>query len=115
MDLIKIIQSLSDVEDIKNDVKEMKALILQKANYKPEVDNPISIKGVSELTGLTVPTLYGYCQRNEIPYCKKGNRLYFFKSNIVEWIKNGKRKTLKELQEEADSYLSNKKKGLSND
>ena len=56
--------------------------------------------------------LYGYVQRNEIPYHKKGNRLYFFKSEIIDWIKTGKQKTLKELEGDADNFLSNHKKGF---
>lgn len=102
------------VASLSEAVKEMKALLLQKAEPQPEPDNPISIKEVAEITGLTVPTLYGYCQRNEIPYHKKGNRLFFFKSEIIdEWIKTGKQKTVKKLQTDADNYLSNKK-GLNN-
>ncbi|KAA1247978.1 helix-turn-helix domain-containing protein [Aquimarina sp. RZ0] len=113
METLKFEQLPNLVADLKNEVNEMKALLIQKANPQPEADNPITIQGVSELTGLTVPTLYGYVQRNEIPFYKKGNRLYFFKSEILEnWIKTGKQKTLKELEAEADEFLSNKKKGL---
>jgi len=112
MEALKFEQLPNIIADLKNEVKEMKALLLQKAESQFESDNPISIKDVAKLTGLTVTTLYGYCQRNEIPYQKKGNRLYFFKSNIIDWIKTGKQKTIKELQEEADVLLSNNKKGL---
>lgn len=80
--------------------------------FQFETNNPLTIKDVSKLTNLTVPTLYGYCQRNEIPYQKKGNRLYFFKSEIIDWIKTGKQKTIKDLQEETEVILSNNKKGL---
>lgn len=83
----------------------IEALLLQKAEPQSEPDNPLAIKEVAALTGLSVPTLYGYCQRNEIPYHKKGNRLYFFKSQIIEWIKAGKQKTILEIEEEANLYL----------
>jgi predicted DNA-binding transcriptional regulator AlpA len=112
MEALKFEQLPSIIADLKNEVKEMKALLLQKAETQLESNNPLSIKDVGELTNLSVPTLYGYCQRNEIPYQKKGNRLYFFKSEIIDWIKTGKQKTLKELEADADSYLSNKNKGL---
>lgn len=100
------------IADLKNEVKEMKALLLQRAELQPETNNPLNIKEVSKLTSLSKPTLYGYCQRNEIPYQKKGGRLYFFKSEIIDWIKTGKQKTIKELTAEADEILSNNKKGL---
>ncbi len=112
MEALKFEQLPNVIADLKNEVKELKALVLHQAESQSEPDYPLGIKGVAKLTGLTVPTLYGYCQRNEIPYQKKGNRLYFFKSDIIDWIKTGKQKTIKELQEEADVLLSNNKKGL---
>ena len=98
------------VADLKTEVKEMKALLLQKAEPQPEINNPIGIKDVAKLTGLTVPTLYRYCQQNEIPYQKKGNRLYFFREEIVAWIKTGRQKTLREIKSDSDTFFSNKKK-----
>lgn len=108
MDILTLAQLPNVIADLKNEVSEVKALLLQKAEPKQELDKPVNIKVVAELTSLTVPTLYGYVQRNEIPYNKKGNRLYFFKSDIIEWIKTGKQKTLKELASEADNFLSSK-------
>jgi len=103
------------VASLSNRVDEVIALLQKLQNQpKPEPDNPIHIEEVVKLTGLTKPTIYAYCQRNEIPYQKKGNRLFFFKSEIIKWIKTGKRKTLKEIKSEADNYLSNHKKGLKN-
>lgn len=91
---------------------QQEALLQQKAEPQPEIETPIQLDAVVPLTGLTKPTLYGYVQRNEIPYHKKGNRLYFFKSEIIDWIKTGKQKTLKELEADAEAYVSNKNKGL---
>ena len=94
-------------------MNEVKALLLNKAETQPQNNNPLTIKEVAELLSLSVPTLYGYVQRNEICYHKKGNRLYFFKDEIIEnWIKTGKQKTINELEAETNEYLSNKNKGL---
>lgn len=83
---------------------------------QPEPDNPISIKEVAELTRLTVPTLYGYVQRNEIPFYRKANRLYFFKSEIIEnWIKSSDNYSLKEFSKNPDCYSSRtRSKGFNN-
>jgi predicted DNA-binding transcriptional regulator AlpA len=110
MEVLKFEQLPNLIADLKNEVKEMKALLLNKVEYQQEPDNPLCIREVAKLTNKTVPTLYGYCQRNEIPYNKKGNRLYFFKSEIVDWLKAGKQKTIKEIRSESDEILSNKKK-----
>ncbi|HEY6142521.1 MAG TPA: helix-turn-helix domain-containing protein [Flavobacterium sp.] len=100
------------ISELKTEVQEMKALFLQKVEPQPEPEEPCDIKEVSVVTRLTTPTIYGYCQRNEIPYYKKGNKLYFFKSEILDWIRTGKQKTIKEIQEDANLYLLNNKKGL---
>lgn len=100
------------VAEILKGQSELKALLLQKSDPQPEIETPIQLDKVLPLTGLTKPTLYGYVQRNEIPYYKKGNRLYFFQSEIIEWIKTGRHKTLKELKADVDTFLSNKNKGL---
>lgn len=98
------------VFQLTNEVIELKALLLQKVQPQNDIETPINLNAVEEITGLSKPTLYGYVQRNEIPYYKKGNRLKFFKSEIIEWIKTGKQKTVKEVQADTDTFLSNCKK-----
>jgi hypothetical protein len=42
---------------------------------------------------------------------KRGKRLYFYRSELTEWIKSGRKKTAEEIREEAVQHLaiSNKK------
>lgn len=112
MEELKFENLPSAVADLKNEVSEMKALLLQRAEPQQETENPLSIREVATLTGLKVATLYGYCQRREIPYHKRGNRLRFFKAEIINWIKTGRVKTVSEIEADTDVYLSNKNKGL---
>jgi hypothetical protein len=46
--------------------------------------------------------------RREIPFYKKGKRVYFRKTELLEWIELGKRKTREELKLEAQAYLRKK-------
>ena len=57
-------------------------------------------------------TWYSKISRNEVPHYKRGKKVYFLKSEIDEWLKEGKRKSNSEIQDEVDSYFANKKKGL---
>ncbi|MRI02100.1 helix-turn-helix domain-containing protein [Kriegella sp. EG-1] len=111
MEALKFEQLPSVVSILTNEVRELKALILNKAEPS-NIETPLNIKEVAKLTELSVPTLYGYVQRNEIPYYKKGNRLKFFKTEIIDWIKEGRQKTLNEVEASADTFLSNHKKRL---
>ena len=79
---------------------------------QPEPEQLLTVQQAAELLNLSVPTLYGYTQRAEIPVCKRGKRLYFSKQSLFEWIKDGRKKTLAETASEAEAYL--KKKGGNN-
>ena len=99
---------LNNIETLLLDLKH------QPKQIKPQTETPIKdgIKGVSILIGKTVPTIYGYCRRNVIPHAKQGNRLIFFESEIIAWLKSGKIKTNEEMEAEATNYVSNHKKDL---
>ena len=85
----------------------------QSNTNQPEPEQLLTVQQAAELLNLSVPTLYGYTQRAEIPVCKRGKRLYFSKQSLFEWIKQGRKKTLAELASEPDTYLPKNKKGLS--
>jgi predicted DNA-binding transcriptional regulator AlpA len=108
--MVSFEQTQQDVAEVKKDLKELKALLLNKVENQPQTENPLGIKDVSKLIGKTVPTIYGYCQRNEIPHSKNGNRLIFWKSEIIDWLKQGKVKTIQEIEADADAFLLTKKK-----
>lgn len=77
-------------------LNSIEALLLDK-NSLPESQQILTVKEAAEILHLSVPTIYGYVSRNEIPFSKKGKRLYFSKSELIEWIKQGRKKTLAEI------------------
>lgn len=56
-------------------------------------------------------TVYGWIGQRLIPYHKKGKKLQFLKSEIDKWLKADKRKTVDELQAEAQEAFNAKKRG----
>lgn len=56
-------------------------------------------------------TVYGWVNAGVIPVHKGGKKLRFLKSEIDNWMKQGRRKTLYEIAGEAEQYLSKKKGG----
>ncbi|QHT71185.1 helix-turn-helix domain-containing protein [Rhodocytophaga rosea] len=55
-------------------------------------------------------TVYGWVHSSVIPFHKRAKKLFFLKSEIDQWLKSGRRKTLVETANEAENYLSNCKK-----
>ena len=69
-----------------------------------------TIQKASEFLSLSVPTIYGKVSRKEIPFMKRGKRLYFSPTELMDYLKGGRKKSQEEIIEEVDSFLSNKKK-----
>ena len=75
----------------------------------------LTIDEVATLLHLTKPTVYSKVSKNEMPgVCKQGKRLYFDRQTIIDWIKQGRKKSNAEIEREANAYLLNNKKGLNN-
>jgi excisionase family DNA binding protein len=55
------------------------------------------------------PTVYGWVNAGTIPVHKSGKKLRFLKSEIDDWLRQGRKKTLAETANEADAYLLTKK------
>ena len=66
----------------------------------------------AEFLNLSVATLYGKVCRKEIPVNKRGKRLYFYKAELADWIKSGRKKTIDELQEEAQTNFINRRRKI---
>ena len=94
-----------------DEVKELKTLIIQKnqepqpttdqwfdlnelCNYHPDKPRPA--------------TVYGWVFAGKIPVNKGGKKLRFLKSEIDEWLKQGRKMTLAETSLKAEQYLKNK-------
>src|SRR5690554_6891982 len=99
----------SEFAQFREEFRELKDLLKRAENPKnPKEELPIFIDELVDVIDKSKPTIYGYVSRNEIPHSKSGGRLYFFKSEIIEWIKQSRVKTIQELENEV--VLPNRKK-----
>ena len=55
-------------------------------------------------------TVYGWTSTHFIPFHKKGKSIVFLKSEIDEWLRNSKRKSVGDLEKEAQAFVNFKKK-----
>tara|TARA_R110002020_G_scaffold474467_2_gene706003 strand:+ start:34 stop:438 length:405 start_codon:yes stop_codon:yes gene_type:complete len=82
-------------------------------DINPE-DDITNVKGAAKILDSTSGTIYNLVHERRIPYHKQGKKLYFFKSELLEWIKNGKHKTREQIAESVNQTLSEQKKGQRN-
>ncbi|MCT3629162.1 helix-turn-helix domain-containing protein [Elizabethkingia anophelis] len=93
----------SAVAHLNNQVEELKELILRKESVSiPQKKTPIDIEKACEIIGKAKPTVYTLVRTRQIPCYKSGKKLYFFEDELLEWIRNGRRKTMVEIEAEAE-------------
>ncbi|WP_165732381.1 helix-turn-helix domain-containing protein [Polaribacter sp. 20A6] len=97
------------VQELNSKIDNLTILV---QSTKPEnQQNDIMVIGeAAKFLNLSVATLYGKVSRRDIPYMKRGNRLYFSKGELINYVKLGKVLSEKEVEDDVDSFLSNSKK-----
>lgn len=88
------------VSELHQKLDVLQDLILESRQVVPQAVELMTISQAADFLNLSVQTLYGKVCHKEIPVSKKGKRLYFYKSELEDWIRSGKKKTLAELQQE---------------
>ena len=92
-----------------SEVSEIKQLLIEQKPLPPEQPEQfLTIQEASEFLNLTVSTLYVKVHKRQIPVMKRGKRLYFSRTELMEYIKAGRKKTNAEIELEAEAYLLNK-------
>lgn len=79
---------------------------------KPQ-EQLFTIQEAAEFLSLTVPTLYSKVSKGELPVMKRSKRLYFSRMELLTYLKEGRKKSNSEIEEEAQRYL--KMKGGNNE
>lgn len=113
MEYLKFDQLPEAVTMLTKEVSDLKRLLTEKQEQPtPEPEQLLTIQQASEFLSLSVPTIYSKVSKNELPYMKRSKRLYFSRTELLDYLKEGRKKSTAEIEQEAEAYLSNTKKGL---
>tara|TARA_R110001632_G_C11350398_1_gene418346 strand:- start:2563 stop:2904 length:342 start_codon:yes stop_codon:yes gene_type:complete len=95
------------------EVSELKRLLIEKQEQtSPEQpEELLTVQEAAKFLNLAVATIYSKVSREELPFMKRGNRLYFSSIELMEYLKQGRHSSNAEIEQQADAYLSNKKRG----
>lgn len=95
------------------EISELKRLLSEKPAQSAEpAEQFLSIQEAAEFLSLTVPTMYSKVSKGELPVMKRSKRLYFSRAELLAYLKEGRKKSNSEIEQEAKAYLLNNKKGL---
>jgi excisionase family DNA binding protein len=101
------------VNQLSNEISEIKKLLLERTNNPaPETDQWFDLNQLCNYLPdkPAKPTVYGWVHASTIPCHKGGKKLRFLKTEIDQWLKTGRKKTIAEIANETDTYLSKKKR-----
>jgi len=93
------------------EVCELKRLLIERQEQQI-TENPeqlLTVQEASQFLKLTLPTIYSKVSRGELPVMKRTKRLYFSSIQLMEYIKDGAKKSNAEIEAEATQYLTKKK------
>ena len=87
---------------LQDKLEHLEKLILRISITEEDKDELLNVKEVSKLLNLSVATIYSKVCRKEIPFNKKGKRIYFYRHELMEWIKSGRVKTYLEMKNDIE-------------
>lgn len=110
----KMIFSQEVKEELSNLIQSSVRMVLKET--QPEtvelINQPeqfLSIQEASAFLNLTVPTLYSKVSKGELPVMKRSKRLYFSRTELMDYLKKGRKRSNSEIEAEAVEYLNKKR------
>jgi predicted DNA-binding transcriptional regulator AlpA len=77
-------------------------------------DELLTVEDTAKFLHLSIPSIYGLIHKGQLPVMKRSKRCYFLKKELIEYLKQGRKKTIverdAEIKNERDGYLLTKKK-----
>ena len=58
------------------------------------VEELLDTTAAAELVKLSIATIYALTSRRQIPHYKRGGKLYFRRSELIEWLTEGRREVI---------------------
>lgn len=99
-----LISSISDrvTENI------LKAVKIKESSIE-DSEELLTVQETAQFLNLAVATIYSKVSRGELPVMKQGKRLYFSSTELMQYLKEGRKKTYTEMEASAKDYLLSKK------
>lgn len=93
-------------------VGNIERMLLEKSNEQPqpEADQLLTVQQCADFLSLSVPSIYGLIHKGELPVMKRSKRCYFLKSDLIAYLKAGRKQPSLEVEAEAAKFLSNSKR-----
>jgi len=91
------------LEEIMEKLQSIENMLKQGAQQPDEL---LTIQDAAKMLHLNVQTVYRYIRNNDLPHIKKGKRVYFVRSELMDYMKTKRRTTIADLRSRVDTFLA---------
>ena len=103
-----------EIHQLRKDVDELKKLLKSYCEKDQPIshDKPFSVDEAAEYLDLSKQTVYIKTSKGELPVIKLPNskRNYYMQQDLLDYLKNNRRKSNSEIKSEAANHLNPKRK-----
>ncbi|MFV0216791.1 helix-turn-helix domain-containing protein [Empedobacter falsenii] len=96
-----------------NQINSLKEQLKESARFNQSIisdeEEILLAEDVAQLLKVTIGTIRTKTSNGEIPSMKRLGKNYYLKSEIIEYLKQGKKLSFQQIQEQANQYLLTKK------
>jgi excisionase family DNA binding protein len=72
-------------------------------------DELMTVEQAADFLKLKKTTVYSLISKGDIPVMKRSKRCYFSKDELIDYLKQGRKKTLTDIAKDAEQFLKTKK------
>ena len=93
------------------EVSELKQFLLQKSDQQIIIpaEQLLTVQEAADFLNLSVPTIYSKVSRGELPVMKRGKKLHFSNTELMQYLKDGRKLTNSEIETEAEDFLQKRR------
>lgn len=85
------------IEELKSILKEVISSALPYRDNDERTDSIFDVREAASYLKISMSSLYSLTSKREIPHFKRGKKLYFKQDELVLWISEGKRKSIRDV------------------
>lgn len=95
------------VSAMQHQINEIHNLLLKSdLSQKTPQDELLTVQDAAKFLRLSVPTIYGLTSKGELPVMKRSKRCYFTKSDLLNYLKSGRKLSNSEIGISANKHIS---------
>lgn len=96
---------LSELETLIQHSVERAMRTVHRADPTEKDDQLLTVDGAAEFLDCAKPTIYQKTSKGELPFMKRGKKLYFLKKDLIDYLKAGRNITNAEIEANPEEYL----------